>query len=190
MLDNDYRAAGNRLTGTVVGLGSSYAMPYLTKVPGLSYDVGAATGRAMWSLGETASLRTEQWMSDRGLILHAAPPGPRVIANKAAGDAWELDVINNVLPATQDKIQPQITIRSNGPSGLKVRLDALGENVQTGSTMLSDMKASATARYTPNQTIVYPELEIYGGVVVGKGKTPYVGGTQIPPSIVDIIRKP
>jgi hypothetical protein len=35
-----------------------------------------------------------------------------------------------------------------------------------------------------------PELEKYGGTVAGKGKPPYVGGTQIPPTHVDVIRKP
>jgi hypothetical protein len=60
----------------------------------------------------------------------------------------------------------------------------------TGETALSDMKASKTAPFTPNQKIVYPELETHGGVVVGKGKAPYVGGTQILPTRVTIIRKP
>jgi filamentous hemagglutinin len=59
----------------------------------------------------------------------------------------------------------------------------------TGITRLSDMKASPTAPFTPNQTVVYPELELYGGVVVGKGKAPYVGGISISPTVVDIIRK-
>ncbi|MFZ6773752.1 hypothetical protein ACO0LB_13645 [Undibacterium sp. SXout7W] len=112
-----------------------------------------------------------------------------VQANKAAGDAWEAQVIKDVLPETQVNIQPQITIRSNGPSGLKVRLDALGENIETGSIKSSDMKASQTAPFTPNQTIAYPELEIFGRTVVGKGKVPYVGGIKIPPTTVDIYRK-
>lgn len=114
---------------------------------------------------------------------------PQVTLNKAAGDAFEADVITNLLPKTQVNIRPQITIRSNGPSGMKVRLDALGDDVVTGGRRLSDMKASSTAPLTPNQTVVYPELELYGGVVVGKGKAPYVGGTNIPPTAVDVIRK-
>jgi hypothetical protein len=51
------------------------------------------------------------------------------------------------------------------------------------------MKASSTAPFTPNQTVVYPELELYGGTVVGRGKAPYIGGTNIPPTVVDVIRK-
>jgi len=111
-----------------------------------------------------------------------------VKANKAAGDAWERELITNQLPKTQSQIQPQITIKSNGPSGKKVRLDALGKENGTGATKLTDGKASDTAGLTPNQKVVYPELEIDGGVVVGKGKPPYIGGTQVPPTKVDILR--
>jgi len=57
-------------------------------------------------------------------------------ANKAAGDAWEKDVVQNQLPATQTSIQPQITIKSNGPSGLKVRLDAVGTDKTTSAIKL------------------------------------------------------
>ncbi len=114
---------------------------------------------------------------------------PQVTMNKAAGDAFEADVIANLLPKTQINIRPQITIKSGGPSSLKVRLDALGDDMVTGVTKLSDMKASDTAPLTANQIVVYPELELYGGIVVGKGKSPYVGGTNIPPATVDIIRK-
>ncbi|WP_445370035.1 RHS repeat-associated core domain-containing protein [Methylomonas sp. HW2-6] len=113
-----------------------------------------------------------------------------LMQNKANGATWETQVINNILPQTQTNIQPQISVKSNGPSGLKVRLDALGTSIDNGATMLSEMKSSPTAPLTPNQAIVFPELESYGGVVVGNGKTPYVGGTPIPPSVVNIFRKP
>ncbi|AIO36755.1 hemagluttinin repeat family protein [Burkholderia cenocepacia] len=116
--------------------------------------------------------------------------GSTIKANKAAGDAWEEAVVKNVLPQTQTNVQQQITIKSNGPSGMRTRLDALGQDTTTDETKLSEMKGSPTARLTPNQTIVHPELEQYGGTVVGKGKPPYVGGTVIPPTKVDIYRKP
>ena len=54
----------------------------------------------------------------------------------------------------------------------------------------ADMKASDAAPLTRNQTAVYPELETHGGVVVGKGKAPYLGGTPISPTRVSIIGKP
>ena len=115
------------------------------------------------------------------------PKGVRV--NKAAGDAWENELLSNHLPKTQTHIQPQITIKSSGPSGKKVRLDAVGTDSTNGGVRLTDGKASATAPLTPNQTIVYPELELHGRTVVGKGKPPYTGGTLIPPTKVDVIRK-
>jgi hypothetical protein len=114
---------------------------------------------------------------------------PQVALNRAAGYAWESEAIQNRLAPAQDSIQPQVTFMSNGPSGLRVRLDAVGTDKLTGKIVLSDMKASATAPLTSNQTIVYPELEQFGAAVVGKGKFPYVGGTKIPPTRVDIVRK-
>ena len=113
-----------------------------------------------------------------------------VQANKAAGDAWEREVNGQQLPQTQNDIKPQITIKSDGPSGKRVRADAVGTDKTTGKIRVTDAKASPTAPLTPNQTVVYPELEVYGGTVVGEGKSPYTGGTQIPPTKVDIIRKP
>lgn len=76
-----------------------------------------------------------------------------------------------------------------GPSGLSVRLDAVGNAIDTGAIRLTDAKGSLTAPFTGNQTIVYPELKIYGGVVAGKGKVPFTGGLEIPPTQVGIIRK-
>eukprot|EP00456_Euglypha_rotunda_P078472 TRINITY_DN74_c0_g1_i12.p2 TRINITY_DN74_c0_g1~~TRINITY_DN74_c0_g1_i12.p2 ORF type:complete len:517 (-),score=63.07 TRINITY_DN74_c0_g1_i12:4228-5778(-) len=113
-----------------------------------------------------------------------------VRANKAAGDAWEGELFQKQLPKIQNELQPQITLKSAGPSGKKVRIDAIGKDLETGEIRLTDGKASATAPHTPNQKIVYPELETHGGVVVGNGKPPYSGGTIIPPTKVDIIRKP
>lgn len=113
-----------------------------------------------------------------------------VQANKAAGDAWEGELLQNQLPKAQNELQPQITLKSRGPSGKKVRVDAMGKDLKTGEIRLTDGKASPTAPHTPNQKVVYPELETHGGMVVGKGKPPYSGGTLIPPTKVDIIRKP
>ena len=124
------------------------------------------------------------------VLVHNAG-GNGIQANKAAGDLWEQDIVNNQLPATQTDIETQVTIRSSGPSGLNVRVDAIGtENSSGGVIRLTDGKASQTAPFTPNQTIVYPELGQYGGVVAGQGKGIYPGGTVIPPTQVDVIRKP
>jgi filamentous hemagglutinin len=108
-------------------------------------------------------------------------------ANKASGDAWEREATAK-LADTQTDIRTQITIKSNGPSGLRTRMDAVGQG--ESKIKLSEFKASEKAPLTGNQKVVHPELEKYGGTVVGKGKAPYVGGTKIPPTHVDVIRKP
>ena len=71
-----------------------------------------------------------------------------------------------------------------------MRVDAVGTDASTGGIKITDGKASPKAPLTPNQKIVYPELKVYGGTVVGKGKPHFLGGTPIPPTEVDIIRMP
>ena len=43
-------------------------------------------------------------------------------------------------------------------------------------------------RTTKNQNLAFPEMQETGGVVVGKGKLGFPGGTQIPPTKVNIVR--
>ena len=132
----------------------------------------------------------EDWDFEVWVHNTCGPGAKGVQANKAAGDAWEAELIKNHLPKTQTNIQPQITIKSSGPSGKKVRVDAVGTDASTGGIKITDGKASPKAPLTPNQKIVYPELKVYGGTVVGKGKPHFLGGTPIPPTEVDIIRMP
>ncbi len=139
--------------------------------------------------GSSAPIGVGQRSVEAGTNAGSVGP-PQVKLNKAAGDAWEVHVTNNMLPENQISVQPQITIKSNGPSGLNARADAVGRDRTTGEIAISEMKASGTAPLTPNQRVVYPELETHGGTVVGKGKAPYVGGTKIPLTRVTIIRKP
>lgn len=128
----------------------------------------------------------------RGLNEVVVPPprGSTISANNLAGEAWAIDVVDNLLPLTQVNIQREITIKSLGPSGKRTRLDALGTDISSNAIVLNEMKASLTAPLTRNQKIVHPELSIYGGIVVGAGKAPYVGGAIIPPTPVIVIRKP
>jgi hypothetical protein len=149
---------------------------------------GPATASAS-APGSPAPIGDGQASAEAGTNAGRVGP-PQVKLNKAAGDAWAIYATDNMLSEDQISIQPQITIKSNGPSGLKARADAVGRVRATGEIAISEMKASSTAPLTPNQRVVYPELETHGGTVVGKGKAPYVGGTQIPPTRVAIIRKP
>jgi hypothetical protein len=170
--------AGQLTKGTAAEPWARIAGAILGAAPGAWHDLPLAR-----SAPEVAETLTESKPS-------AAKNIPQVTLNKAAGDAWEAEGTDKILPKTQVNIQPQITVKSGGPSGLKVRLDAVGQDRTTGEIALSDMKASDTAPLTRNQTAVYPELETHGGVVVGKGKAPCVGGTPISPTQVSIIRRP
>jgi hypothetical protein len=159
-----------------------------TVAPATEQSAGAPTASAS-AAASPAAIGDGQAAAEATTNADRVGP-PQVKLNKAAGDAWAFYATDNILSEDQFSIQPEITIKSNGPSSLKTRADAVGRNRTTGEIAISEMKASSTAPLTPNQRVVYPELETHGGTVVGKGKAPYVGGTQIPPTRVAIIRKP
>jgi len=54
--------------------------------------------------------------------------------------------------------------------------------------LLTEAKSSATAPLTANQTKAFPEIEKTGATVKGAGKPGFPGGTQIPPTKVEIVR--
>jgi hypothetical protein len=108
--------------------------------------------------------------------------------NRENGDAWE----NKIFDARQSmngNAVRQLTIKSN-ESGKKTKIDVASRDPQTGAPILDEGKASVTAPLTKNQTQVFPELERSGGVVVGRGKPGFEGGTIIPPTRVTIVRPP
>ena len=107
-----------------------------------------------------------------------------VQANKAAGEAFERQVMERVRE-TQTGVVQQVTVRTG--SGTKTRLDLMGRD-GGGNIVCTECKASATAPLTRNQSIAFPEIQRSGAVVVGKGKPGYPGGTEIPPSSVNIVR--
>ena len=125
--------------------------------------------------------------SDGGEV--SKEPANTLKENKAKGDAWEKQVVEKELPKTQTDIEKQITIKPNGADTGNVRLDAVGKDAQTGRIKLTDAKASETAPLTKNQGPGYKAIEQNGGTVLGEGKGAYPGGTEIPPTKVDIIRR-
>jgi hypothetical protein len=52
----------------------------------------------------------------------------------------------------------------------------------------TEAKSTPTAPLTPKQEIAFSEIAESGATVVGKGKPPFVGGTEIPPVEVRIVR--
>ena len=59
-----------------------------------------------------------------------------------------------------------------------------------GELRCIECKASDTAPLTKGQKTTHPEIEASGATVVGKGKPNIPGGTRIPPTKVEIWRKP
>ena len=107
-----------------------------------------------------------------------------VQANKAAGEAFERQVMGQ-LQKTQSGVVQQVTVKTQ--NGVRTRIDLIGRDVN-GNIACTECKASATARLTKNQAAAFPEIQQSGAVVVGKGKSGFPGGTQIPPTKVSIIR--
>ena len=104
--------------------------------------------------------------------------------NKAAGDAFEKQVKQQKEQTLTD-IAEQVTVKTE--SGVKTRIDLMGKDAD-GNIVCIECKASQTAPLTKNQKKGFPEIQESGAVVVGKGKPGFPGGTQIPPTKVEIIR--
>lgn len=106
--------------------------------------------------------------------------------NQKAGAAWERQGVKQA-KKTQSGVVQQLTIETK--SAVKVKVDIAGKAKGTNKVKLTEMKTSQTAPLTKNQKIGYPEIAKSGGVVKGKGKPGFPGGTKIPPTKVQIIRK-
>ncbi|MFS8146340.1 RHS repeat-associated core domain-containing protein [Rhizobium sp. BR 249] len=105
-------------------------------------------------------------------------------ANKAAGDAFEQHVMEE-LQKIQSGVVKQVTVKTQ--SGIRTRIDLMGRDAN-GNIVCTECKASATARLTKKQAAAFPEMQQSGAVIVGSGKPGFPGGTQIPPTTVDINR--
>lgn len=79
----------------------------------------------------------------------------------------------------------QVTVKTR--SGTRTRLDMIGRDAD-GNVSCVECKASETAPLTRNQRQGFPEIEESGAVIVGKGKPGFPGGTEIPPTRVEISR--
>jgi filamentous hemagglutinin len=155
---------------------STYRASYDTPAFGATVEVLATVGalRVLGEIGATQKAAT--------LDVNAAKGG--VQANKAAGDAFEQQVMGQ-LQQVQSGVAQQVTVKTQ--SGVRTRIDLMGRDA-SGNIVCTECKASATASLTRNQAAAFPEIQQSGAVVVGKGKPGFPGGTQIPPTTVDIVR--
>lgn len=114
----------------------------------------------------------------------AVKEGASILKNAEKGKAFEGEV-QKTLEATKETTASQVTLETQ--SGVKTRIDFATKD-QAGQVGLTEAKSSATAPLTPNQAKAFPEIEQTGATVKGAGKPGFPGGTQIPPTKVDIVR--
>ncbi len=150
---------------------------------GLSYATGGLTDflsfRKVAVKGSNLAFKSFKKSGGDG-----AAKGTQLQRNQAAGAAFEQKV-KGQLQGSQTGVVEQVTIKTQ--SGVRTRIDLLGRD-STGAIRCTECKASATAPLTKNQRLGFPEIQQSGGVVVGKGKPGFPGGTKIPPTKVDIVR--
>jgi len=111
--------------------------------------------------------------------------GATILKNAEQGAAFEKQV-GNGLQKTDESIASQVTLKT--PTGNKTRMDFLSKDKKTGKINATEAKSSETAPLTPRQTRSHPEIETSGATIVGKGKPGFPGGTQIPPTKVNVVR--
>ncbi len=102
------------------------------------------------------------------------------------GDIGNRGVKERELRETTPEVGREVTAKTK--SGVRTRFDMLGRDAD-GNISCIECKSSDTAPLTRNQKLAYPEIEESGAVVVGKGKPGFPGGTVIPPTKVEIVRR-
>ncbi|WLO86000.1 hemagglutinin repeat-containing protein [Pantoea agglomerans] len=115
----------------------------------------------------------------------ASPNAPtQVRQNYEQGKIFEDNVYQDH-SADKSVSAREITVKTE--SGTSVRIDILSKD-KNGNIACIECKSSAGAPLTPNQKVGFPEIEKSGAIVVGAGKPGFEGGSQIPPTKVEIIR--
>jgi filamentous hemagglutinin len=84
-------------------------------------------------------------------------------------------------------IASQLTLET--PTGKRTRMDFVTRDPTSDQIRCIECKASETARLTARQRETFPEIETSGATVKGAGKPGFPGGTVLPPTNVEIIRK-
>ncbi|WP_445504878.1 RHS repeat-associated core domain-containing protein [Microvirga sp. G4-2] len=114
-------------------------------------------------------------------------PAERLAANKQVGEEFKQSVKDR-LESMGLEVAEEVTIVTS--NGARFRADLLTKDPMTGAVGCIECKASSTARLSPNQRVGFPDFAQNGGTVTGAGKSPFPGGTELPPTQVDIIFGP
>jgi hypothetical protein len=147
---------------------------------------GAATGEIIKGAEELKSVETTNTASGTLDNPTTATKGSNIQANAAQGAEFEKKVGADLEASGNTNIQSQITIKAD--NGVKTRVD-FGSFNSDGTINLTEAKSSPKAPLTDNQAAAHPSIEANGGTVVGKGKPGFEGGTRIPPTKVNVVRK-
>ena len=150
--------AGKRLFDSPVIQG------FLIAVPGL----GAETGTA----------------GELGATVEGPASSSTIGANAAQGKAFQ-DAVAAETAQTNTNVIQNVTLETQ--SGVRTVMDVVSKDA-SGNTALQEAKSSATAPLTRNQAAAHPEIGQTGATVVGKGKPGFPGGTNIPPTNVQVVR--
>jgi RHS repeat-associated protein len=116
----------------------------------------------------------------------AAAEVPLITRNAAQGKAFQNAVAADTA-LSDTNVAQNVTVRTQ--SGVRTQIDVVSTNA-AGDIALREAKSSATAGLTPNQAAAHPDIANTGATVVGRGKPSYPGGTQIPPTTVQVVRPP
>jgi RHS repeat-associated protein len=117
------------------------------------------------------------------LWVHNTCDAAQLKANAAQGAKGE-QIAKVEASKTQSGVQEQVTIKTTGG---RTKLDLAGKDNATGATKLTEVKTGG-AKLNPNQVARFAEIKTSGGTVAGAGKPGFPGGTQIPPTTVDVVR--
>ena len=115
-------------------------------------------------------------------------PAEQFKLNRERGEAYANER-SAVHEQRLDDFQREITIKVETPRGdVRIRVDGIGINPDTGKVEILEYKSSDTAPLTPNQRKAFPYLEQNGGTIVGDGKGIFTGGETISPTRVEVER--
>jgi len=148
-------------TGNGNGAGKGFSLAGFVRETLIGGVTGGLGSAAFYGAGEAVrkikgSLWSSKGKTKKEILEH----------NKAIGKAYA-DKKFAKFKTKYRYAEREITIKM--PSGVKVRVDAIGLNAK-GHVIIHELKASKTASLTRNQKRGFPEMYLKGGIVVGKGK--------------------
>jgi RHS repeat-associated protein len=172
--------AGKELVNTVTSTANVLALSDMgIPIPQLSPS-NSTQASTMLVTGLTVAVAT----MGEGSEALAGEAESTIAKNAAQGKAFQDAVFAEKLASDPGAVQ-NLTLKTE--SGTRTVMDIVNKD-SSGNVVLTEAKSSATARLTPPQKAAHPEIAKSGAKVAGRGKPGYPGGTQIPPTKVNVER--